>query len=228
MISKKYLLIFFLLSTFSISSLAFTEAKLENAKELYYAGETKKSKEIISSILGCCDGEEYYYLALISEMNGDEHQSFSNYKQAAENGFPPAMPPLSRSYRLGLGVKVNIIKSIDWERKSKKIERHRGVDISFIDSKNNAPIDILEKWKKKAKEGDAYAHYRLAKIYDEGLLENQNLLLAFNHYQKASELGNVEAKLMTGYFYCKGITQNKNKDKANKILSSIQKDFICK
>ncbi len=232
-VEKKQNKIFFLKISFAIllictSALSSAEPFLEEAKRLYFIGKIDDSEKLLIDNIGCCNGEETFYLALISESRGDDKKTFNYYYLSANNEFLPSMKPLSRAYRLGVGVDKDLMLSIDWDRKANDIERKKDNRITFSSLSDFKKIDILNDWNKKAKKGDPNANYRLARIYDEGLLVEQNLNLAFKYYLIASELGHNEAMIMISYFYCKGVATKPNKDKANYWLKKSNLSSICK
>ncbi len=201
--------------------------KVDHAEVLFHEGSVKTSESILLDESNSCSGKAYYYLALISENKNREKDAFNYYLRSADFGYQASMHELSRRYRLGEGVKQNIIKSIYWDRRSKETERKRKVDIAFYSSKNEEEINPIVIWKEKSDHGEALAHYRLARFYDEGLITKQNIKLALVYYEKAAQSGHDESKVRLGYFLCKGIGVRQDKKQADYWLSRSSAQGEC-
>lgn len=201
--------------------------KVDQAEILFHEGFIKKSESIFINESSSCLGKTNYYLALISETKNREEDALDYYLQSANFGYQASMYELSRRYRVGAGVKQNIIKSIDWDRRSKEIERERKADIDFYSSKNDKKINPIVILKEKSDHGEALASYRLARFYDEGLITEQNVKLALKYYEKAAYSGHDESKIRLGYFLCKGIGVTKDKKQADYWLSQSSVQGEC-
>ncbi len=201
--------------------------KVDQAEFLFHKGSVKTAESILLNESSSCLGKANYYLALISEHKKREEDALNYYIQSADSGFQASMYELSRRYRVGAGVKKNIIKSIDWDRRSKEIERERKVDIVFYSSKNEKKVNPIDIWKDKSSNGEALANYRLARFYDEGLITEQNVKLALKYYEKAAYSGHDESKIRLGYFLCKGIGITKDKKQADYWLSRSSVQGKC-
>lgn len=204
-----------------------TADALEDAKDLFYKKNYAKAKPLFYQSKACCEGEAVYFLARITEQEhapNSQSNALKLYRDSAGKGYGASMSTLANKYASGDGVEVSLLKATDWSRRAKEAERQKTiVDIITFDDEQ-APV---ETWKFKAKQGDVEAMYRLARIYDDGILDTHNVSLAAQYYQQAANLGHAESQFMIGYFYCRGIGVSKDINKANQWITAYKTDLSC-
>ena len=201
---------------------------LEDAKDLFYKGSYPAAKPLLEEAKACCEGEALYYLARIAEHNPSPNSTQTTiqlYHESAALGYSPSMVVLANKYAIGDGVEQNLLTATDWLRKAGDTERKPSIQI--INVETDQTVDVIDQWKRKAEQSDSNAIYRLARIYDDGILVPRNLTLAAKYYQEAANLGHVESEFMTGYFLCRGIGISQDINQANQWLTAYRNGLSC-
>lgn len=212
-------------------------ATLEEAKNHFYSGEKTEAIALLKTIKSNLDGEVDYFMGL-SIINSPPKQSyekiaFTHFVNASDLGHPLAMHEVGRSYEGGIGVDRDILKSIDWYRKSEKLESSKStLDIIRFQEVNGelakqSISDHLSAIQSQAKAGDIDAQLSLAKMYDIGAAVQEDHHKMLYWYTVSAKNGNQHAQLMLGYFYCKGGSITKNIELAKKWLKKSERNVEC-
>lgn len=146
-----------------------------------------------------------YYKGLTGEQSFEK--AFYWEKRAAdENEYAPAMNGLAWLYRAGLGCKRNLKEAQRWYKKA--------IDKGYLNAcRSLAEVfemflqsDDMIKWLEKSADlNDAYACYKLAKIYKDGLGENSpDYLRAAEFFRISADHGWVDAQYELGQMYYMG------------------------
>ncbi len=137
------------------------------------------------------------------------------------------MSALSDLYANGEGVNKDLILATDWSRKAKHAGRTAKFDIEITTVNTNKQSNLVTHWQQKADLGDVDALYRLARIYDDGVITTHNLDIAVNYYKKAANAGHAMSQYTLGYLYCRGEGVKKDIEKSNQWLSKYSTELHC-
>lgn len=192
---------------------------LQSAMESYY-GLPHKSGEFLKLCEAARSGDKEAQLKLGKAYdNGegtpkDQKVAFEWYHKAAEQGQAEAEYILGNAYQNGTyGVVKNNKTAYSWYQKA--LQHGHGAAKSQIDKKEIQEAllpDKIQELIKKAKIGDGVAAFEVGAYYEQTqVVEDKKL--AFEWYQRAAELGVVEAIHNLGVFYYNGygIAQDKKK-----------------
>lgn len=211
------------------------DEKREQAKAGYFSGELEKSLALFQSLSESGDAESQYYIGLIyltENWSGkDQNKALAYLMSAADQNNAEAMWKIGELHENGLGVDKNLLTAIDWYRKSKfSVIKKSNImfvelnkDQAFVKNKSN----VISELENSAKNMNIEAQYKLAKIYDEGKLIEQNSKKAFYWYHKAAKNNHSYSMLMVGYFLCRGIGVVTNTNQANQWLEKSGRDAQC-
>ncbi len=212
-------------------------ATLEEARNHFYSGEKAEAIALLKTIESDLDGEVDYFMGL-SILNSNpkqpyEHSAFTHFMKASDLGHTLAMHEIGRSYEEGVGVKRDILKSIDWYRKSDKAESNNTqLDIIRFQEDNGEltkknHTDHFLSIQSQAEAGDVDAQLSLAKMYDVGSVVQEDTNKMLYWYTASAKKGDQYAQLMLGYFYCRGDSITKNIELAKKWLKKSERNVEC-
>ena len=233
---KKLLLSIFIssLTLFSSLLLANDYSKIALATELFFSGQTAHSKELFTQLAAEGNGDAHYYLALIAKKEGDSPDIALEYlKHAANEGNSEAMFEIGSMYANGEGVKKNLLKAMDWQRKSESSSYSSFSDIYYVATDGNStetidPRTLLESLIREAEIGNIASQYKVAKSYDFGIHGIKDDNKSIEWYQIAAESGHRYSQQLLGYFFCRGIYVARNIKTANAWLTRSNSDAKCK
>lgn len=209
--------------------------KREQAKAAYYSGELEQALSSFKDISATGDAESQYYIGLIylteTWPDKDIAKGISYLRSAADQSNTDAMWKLGELHENGTGLKKDLLTAIDWYRKSKHSEILKS-NIKFINLNNNqasikSNSDVIEEIKKNAVGGNAEAQFKLAQIFDDGKLTEQDEEKAFYWYHKAAENNHSYSMLLTGYMLCRGLGVEASQKKANEWLEKSGRNARC-
>ena len=207
------------------------DASRENAKKAYFSGELESSLSVFLTLSESGDTESQYYAGLIYLTEGwsgrHVEKALAYLTTAADKNSTDAMWKIGEVYENGWGTEKNILTALDWYRKSQQATLYKS-NIQFAVVKNRqlelkSNQDMINKLVKEAKQGNAESAYKLAKVYDEGRFVKQNHQSSFNWYKKAADMNHKYSMLMLGYYWCRGVGVEFNKNKANKWIKSSER-----
>ena len=215
-----------------IENQAFGGRSLDDAISAFFEEDYVSAEFLFGKGAGKYGGEAYHYLALIFAKQGDENKAIQLHINAARLGYSSSMSALSNAYAGGLGVPRDLLVAMDWQRKAKAAQRktqqsHAVVVFDNESGKEQSGEALISHWEKQSKNGDSSAHYRLARIYDDGVLIEHNFEIALNYYKLAANNGHKESQRLMGYFSCRGIGMKKDIKGANEWFSSYGESLEC-
>lgn len=222
------------LAFFSVNSLASDDPKFSHATDLFFSGQLDQSNKLLKELAENGNHDAYYYLALIAKRKGEAPTKALEYlKKAADAGNPEAMFKIGDMYANGEGVEKDLLKAMDWQRKSESFSYKSPPDIYYLPTDNNsttplAPSSILDSLIAEAKGGNLSSQYKVAKSYDFGLHGSKDGNKAIEWYQMAAKNGHSYSQLLLGYFFCRGIYVTKNIKQSNIWLSKSGSNTQCK
>ena len=142
-------------------------------------------------------------------------QSFSKLNEEANNGNKVSQRELAFRYYVGLGVKQNTQKAVEFYVKAAELgdvfsQRFLG---DYYSTDEIGEFDLkksIKWWFKAAEQGSAEAQYSLGRCYMKGQGVLQNDMLAASYFAKAAEQGLAEAQSDLGWCYDhgRGVQQN--------------------
>lgn len=221
------------LTILSSLSLANEQSKITQATDLFFSGQTAHSKELFMQLENKGNGDANYYLALIAKREGDSPAKVLKYlKNAANKGNSEAMFEIGSMYANGEAVKKDLLKAMDWQRKSENSSYSSSSDIYYIAVEGNStetitPKTLLESLTKEAESGDITSQYKVAKSYDFGIHGIRDGKKAIDWYQIAAKSGHRYSQQLLGYFFCRGIYVIKNIRISNTWLARSNSDAEC-
>jgi len=198
----------------------------EQAKAHYFSGQLEKALSSFQNISKSGDAESQYYIGLIYLTDNwpgkDIPKAVSYLTSAADQSNTDAMWKLGELHENGIGVKKDLLIAIDWYRKSKDSETLKP-NVKFLSLNNQQALiksntDVIEEIRLNALNDNVEAQFKLAKIFDEGKLTEQDKEKAFYWYNKAANNNHSYSMLITGYMYCRGTGVEVNQVKANEWL----------
>jgi len=83
--------------------------------------------------------------------------------------------------------------------------------------------EMIQSWKDRAKQGDAYAPFQLGVSYQNGQGVKKNLVEAAKWYQIGAERGDLHAALTLADMYLKGEGVQQNEEKAIELYTKVGK-----
>lgn len=234
-IRKCIFCIFFLTFIFSPVFAENIDTLREQAKTAYFSGDLESSLSVFLTLSETGDAESQYYAGLIYLTEGwsgiNREKAMSYLTTAADQNSIVAMWKIGEIYENGWGVKKDILIALDWYRKSKQSAVITS-QIKFMKLENEKFVtqptsEVVMKLKKAAKKNNAEAKFILANVYDEGRLMERDLQKAFYWYHEAAIREHSYSMLMLGYFLCRGIGVDINKEKANDWLIKSGRKAYC-
>ncbi len=214
-----------------------TSSELQKAID-YYFGEKNAgaAMPILTKLAKQNNPDAHYYLGLIytdKELQYfDIELALSHLSTAINMGYSKAMYQMGVMYDNGIGVQQDALMAKDWYRKAKRAQKQNQAKITFYKPKKNklkevTYDEIFQDLLKQAKEGNPEVQYRVAKIYDDGLLIPHDFKKALKWYEKSAQNNYEQAQFTMGYFYCRGIGVEKNSKLANEWLLKSNRTVRC-
>lgn len=223
-----------LLLLFSENSLANDTPELSRAVDLFFSGQLDQSNNLLKKLAKNGNGDAYYYLALIARKKGEPPANvLKNLKAAADAGNSEAMFEIGSMYANGEGVAKNLLKAIDWQRKSESSSYSSSLDVYYLpinsdSTKALSANTVLDSLIEVAKGGSLSSQYKVAKSYDFGIHGIKDGDRAIEWYKIAAKSGHNYSQLLLGYFFCRGIYVTKNINRSNIWLTKSGRKTECK
>ncbi|CAG8563985.1 5721_t:CDS:2 [Ambispora leptoticha] len=160
----------------------------------------------------------------------DFSEAYKNYKKAADGGLPCAQFNVAEFLRLGCGVKKNELEAFHWYQTAANNGESSAQYwlAQHYEEDKNKNDKLALKWYLKAAEATqiteeiVQTYYSLALIYDYGQLGVvRDDKKAFEWYQKASDVGIIEATRRLSECYRRGLGTEIDLEKANKLAKLI-------
>ena len=141
------------------------------------------------------------YLGRLYELGLGVSRDFAKavewYRKSAEQGNADAQCQLGYMYKYGLGVSKDYAKAAECFRKSAE----QGLVLDRIVVMSKYGLDstkALEKCRKDAEQGNAYAQCCMGEMYEKGRGVSQDYAKAAEWYRKSAEQGNATARYKMG------------------------------
>lgn len=223
----------FLISDQAVSN----SAQLEQGKTFYFNGQYDKALELLEPVARKQNNAEaQYYTGLVYSISGwknfDINIAIKYLLSSADQSYAPAMWKIGDIYENSLSDKSNLVLATDWYRKAKQAEKKQTLVQFYKDnsSGSSTPVsneNMINLLAKKAQTGDIEAQLKLGKIYDDGVLIQQDETKAFEWYLKAAKNNNQYAQFMVGYFYCRRIGTDFDLKKADYWFVRSERKAQC-
>jgi len=210
-----------------------TESNLVHGKAAYLSGKYDEAANYLLPIANQGNAESQYYVGLIYSTDGwpkrNVKLAMSYLLSAADQHYKPAMGQIGRMYESGTGAEKNLLVATDWLRKSRDQAVSNDIKLISVVGNDKQPSwsKEIEKFKVRANAGDVEAQYRLASIYDAGVLEAADVYEAYRWYKIAANNGHQYSMFMTGYFLCRGLIGEVDYQKANGWFDKSGRSTLC-
>ncbi|MEJ2705121.1 MAG: tetratricopeptide repeat protein [Sedimentisphaerales bacterium] len=132
-------------------------------------------------------------------------RAISGYEKRAAAGDPEAMFWLGKMCELGLGVKEDTTKELDWYRKAAEAGHREGmVEHGWACYRTEDFENAFKSFNKAAEQGSAEALLSLGWLYSKGQGVSMNRSKAVELWRKAADRGHPQAMLFLGATYANG------------------------
>ena len=209
---------------------------LEKGKSHFFSLEYDRAFKLLLPAANNNHPEAQYYVGLLYSTESwkkfDINNALKYLLSAADQNYAPAMWKVGDIYENNLAENNSLVLATDWYRKARLTEKKQAM-IQFLKENPDGKLtpvsndEMINMLTKQARAGDAEAQSKLGKIYDDGVLTQQDATKAFEWYLAAARNNNQHAQFMVGYFYCRKIGTEFNLEKSSQWFARSGRKAQC-